>query len=779
MPAKENGNIVPYVRVLVVCFLACCLSSVVVPFPHGISGTVLDARSQPIVRATIKLNGTQRGAFSDVRGHFRIDDIASDTAHITISCIGYESRVVLIGQSASNIGEVVLQETSLLSTGINVTSYRAGALDPVTQTTVSKEIIDQIYIGQDPQYVLERTVPSVIAFSESGTSVSNYGTFRVRGIDQTRVNVTLDGTPLNDMIDQGVFFSNMGDLTNGMRSVQVQRGTGMSTNGTASFAGSVNFEGVPLNSNAPSADLQLSAGTFGLLRASAAVATGRMENNVSVFARFTSLRSNGYRDHTGTVANSLYASAAWFGPSDVVKLTVVWGSTQNELGYVPVPKYLADFNPRTNLNDRTDVDDFGQQLAQLQHSHAFSENITLTSSLYYGMAGGDFFAGYRDTSGLLTQINYPLQNQHVGGMTTLDVYDVIPGFKGTVGIHAYTFSRRNWEYVSPEAQRPYYDDKTSKQEVSGFARAKYRIGKFEAFGDVQIRSVRLNFQPDARTVGANVSVPVHTWLFVNPRLGLRYSIVDGIDVYTSFGRTGREPTRFDLLGSTQINSANLFVLQNPGTVRPEYVNDLEIGARFQAPYGYLNVTGFAMMFTDEIAPIGQYIEQQFVQLRKNVSSSKRLGIEVEGSLHVTDNLWLDLTGTLMKATIDQYIPENIGRDTVYSNVTPVLTPSYHVMATLRCKPLASIDVNASLRHVAQSFTDLSNEASLVLPSFTQVDVQLWWAFAGAHRLGVMANNITNAYVITNGGVGYVQGATVPTYFVQATRNFAVVLNVRL
>ncbi len=81
--------------------------------------------------------------------------------------------------------------------------------------------------------------------------------------------------------------------------------------------------------------------------------------------------------------------------------------------------------------------------------------------------------------------------------------------------------------------------------------------------------------------------------------------------------------------------------------------------------------------------------------------------------------------------------------------------------------------------MAQSFTDLSNEASLVLPSFTQIDAQLWWNFMGAHRLGVMANNITNAFVVTNGGVGYVQGAPVPTYFVQATRNYAVVLNVRL
>ncbi len=745
-----------------------------------VSGTVRDTRSQPIVRATIQLLGTQRGAYTDARGWFRLDVPGGDTARLAITCVGYEpqQRVFVAKDSALEF-TIVMEESSVLSQGIVVASFRAGEQDPVTQTTVTRETMDQLYIGQDPQYILERTVPSVIAYSESGTAVANYGTFRIRGIDQTRVNVTLDGTPLNDMIDQGVFFSNMSDLSNGMRSIQVQRGTGMSTNGTASYAGSVNFDGATLTNTNPSAEIQLSAGSFDLLRGSAAVSTGRMTNDVSVYARFTTLRTDGYRYHTGSTSNSLYASAAWFGLNDVVKLSYVWGSSQNELGYYPVEKPLADIDPRTNLNDSTDADDFGQQLIQLQHSHAFSSATTLTTSAYYGRAGGDFFSGYRDENGVLTQTNYPLENKHLGVISSLDAKDIFPGLDGSVGIHAYTFQRRNWEYVSPESARPYYDDRTTKNEVSGTVRARYHGDAWEAFADVQVRSVSMAFTPDERTVGVGTQIPDNTWFFVNPRVGFRYDVPDAATIYASFGRTGREPTRFDLLGSTQINEANIAVIQNPGTVRPEFVNDFEVGVKVQKPYGYVDLTGFAMFFTDEIAPIGPYIEQQFVQLRKNVPTSQRLGIELESSLLITTGLWFDLNGTWMTANVDEYRPENTGTDTVYTNVRPVLTPELQANATLRFRPVDPLEIQLATRYVGESFTDLTNAPSVVIPSFTQIDARVWWTFAGQHRLGVTANNLFDAFVVTSGGSKTVGGTLVPTYFVQATRNFVVMLDIRL
>ncbi len=660
------------------------------------------------------------------------------------------------------------------------TSPYAQASDPVTQTTVTRATIERMYIGQDVQYVLERTVPSIVSYSESGTSVSNYGTFRLRGIDQTRVNVTLDGVPLNDMIDQGVFFSNIGDLTNGMSAMQVQRGTGLSANGTASFAGAVGLTSPSLSlygdARKPMANVQLSGGSFNMLRGSAAVRTGSIDSSVNMYARFTTLSTDGYRRHTGTTANSAHVAARWQDATNTnsIQLTGLWGRTQNQLGYYPVPKLLADADPRTNLNDSADVDNFGQHLLSLAYQHVLGENAVLSATAYIGGAGGDYFTGFRDTTGL-TLLNYPLENRHYGAMARIDFRK--GDFTLRAGLHAYTFRRRNWETVAPEFNRPYYDDRTTKNEISGFTRAEYELGALSFFVDVQLRSVSMSFStPDMLAV--TEALPEHRWAFFNPRVGARYELSPESDIYASFGRTSREPTRFDLLGGTQITDANLPVLRTPNTVRPEHVNDLELGFLTASEDITLDVTAFAMFFTDEIAPIGPYIDQLFVQLRKNVESSRRLGLEVTSTVRLHRSLQADVTATLMTSNVARFAPENIGIDTVFSNVTPILTPSAQVLATLRYQPLDQLSIEAGVRYISSSFTDLTNAPGLVLPEVVDVNARLWWNVAGEHRIGVMANNLFDRMIVTNGGSTFDGTSTVPTYFVQAGRNFMVMLDLR-
>lgn len=660
------------------------------------------------------------------------------------------------------------------------TSPYAQAADPVTQTTVTKAAVERLYIGQDVQYVLERTVPSVISYSESGTAVSNYGTFRLRGIDQTRVNVTLDGVPLNDMIDQGVFFSNIGDLMNGMSSVQVQRGTGLNTNGTASFAGAVGLTSPSLSlygdARKPMANVQFSGGSFNMLRGSAAVRTGSIDSSVNMYARFTTLSTDGYRRHTGTTANSAHIAARWQDATNTnsLQLTGLWGRTQNELGYYPVPKALADADPRTNLNDSADVDDFGQHLVSLAYQHVLNENAVISATAYMGGAGGDFFTGFRDTSGL-TLLNYPLENRHYGAMASIDAR--MSDLTLRAGLHAYTFRRRNWETVAPEFNRPYYDDRTTKNELSAFARAEYALGALSFLADIQVRSVSLSFStPDMLSL--TEAFPVHRWTFVNPRVGARYELSPESDIYASFGRTSREPTRFDLLGGTQLTDGNLPVIRTPNTVRPEHVNDLELGFRTASDNISLDVTAFAMFFTDEIAPIGPYIDQLFVQLRKNVESSRRLGIELLSTIRLHRTLHADIAATLMTSNVARFAPENIVVDTVFTNVTPILTPSTQVLATLRYQPLDQLSVEAGVRYISSSFTDLTNAAGLVLPEVVDVNARVWWNIMGEHRIGVMANNVLDRMIVTNGGSTFDGTSTVPTYFVQAGRNFMVMLDLR-
>ena len=147
----------------------------------------------------------------------------------------------LLATSTSYSQDTLKVDTSMVQIEeVTIQGIRAGSKTPVTQKTISKDDIDVMYHTQELPLLLN-TTPSVTSSTDGGHNMG-YTYFRLRGIDQTRINMTLDGVPLNEPEDQGVYFSNYPDFTNSIRSMQIQRGVGTSTNGVSSYAGSINFE---------------------------------------------------------------------------------------------------------------------------------------------------------------------------------------------------------------------------------------------------------------------------------------------------------------------------------------------------------------------------------------------------------------------------------------------------------------------------------------------------------------------------------------------------------
>lgn len=677
---------------------------------------------------------------------------------------------------------------TVLSKAVVVSSVRAAPEAPITHATVDSATLSRTMVGQDAQFVLEQTVPGIVAYSESGTGFSNYGSFRLRGIDQTRVNVTLNGVPLNDMIDQGVFFSNITDLLNGMHSVQVQRGVGTSANGTASFAGSVSIESDMPMPRKPGAIMQLTSGSYNLLRGSATVNSGDLGNGIAASVKLGAFTTQGYRYNTASTGYNGMAGISAVQGSEIFRFLAVGGTIGNQLAYLPVPKPLADIDPRTNVNDSNDHDNFGQYLMQAEWTHAFDDKTASSVMVYAGGAGGDYYTGFADAAGNLTQINYPLENRHYGVLGTLSLWDVLPNVSVTGGVHTYIFTRRNWETVVPFDNRPYYDDSTTKRELAAFVKAAWTIGSTDDYpqatlqADLQIRYARLDFRPDMRTVPQDTKIPAHTWLFVNPRVGLNLQLSDHVGVYTSVGSTGREPTRFDLLGGTQITEANLPTLLQPNTVRPEYVVDAELGTRLTGrllsalPNISLNLNGFYMKFTDEIAPVGEYIDQYFVQLRTNVASSSRYGVEADLRWELRSSLTLSVNATVMKSNIKNVYLASAQK--TVSNVEAVLTPHVQGTAQLQWDPADWLGFDVGLRTVSSSFLELTNAPNLMLDGFTIADAALRLNYRTI-QLGIRVNNIGNRQYTTNGGVDYSKGQPVPTVFMQAGRNLWVYTTIAL
>jgi iron complex outermembrane receptor protein len=720
-----------------------------------IQGTVEDSSSgDPLYGATILQKGTQNGTVTDQNGSFQLDlRPQTDPAVLVVSYVGYyQKEVSLESRQAGQPISIALEPSSFRGTTIFVDDVRVDAQAPVSQTTIARAEIEQDNIGQDPIYTLERLTPSILTHSDAGTRFANYGYMRLRGMDQTRINMTLNGIPLNDMIDQGVFFSNFNDFGNSIQSVQVQRGVGTTTHGTASYAGSINFESRNIVMDDASAGLKLSGGAFNSYRASAELNTGSIDN-YGLYGRFSKTESDGYRDNSGTDSRSFFMSGGYFGRRNIFKVTAFTGFTENELAYTHIPIDQIRQDPTTNNLPVHDIDNFGQQFLQFQYGRSFTGRLTLTSSLYYGGAGGDFPVGFTGTEGEFIQQNFSLFNDHYGLQSTLQFADG-DRFNLSGGLHMYRFDRVNEETFEPQSETIYYQDDSQKDEISTFVKASRRFGDIELYGDLQLRAVWLDLNPDISFLAdqnisaSQVDVPTRRYTFLSPKVGATYFLNEQFNVYASFGRSGREPTRQDILGATNINASNLDVVSNTESVEPEYVNDYEGGFRFRSTRFAGKLNGFFMKFSNEISPTGDYIPEGFIQLRENIDESSRYGIEAQMRWILLPNLTLSGNATWMQSNITSFSPGGSGQ--VYEDVESILTPNWLLNSSVVYSPTAWLDLTLSGRYMGESYLELTNRDDLILPSFFVTDLGVNANLRSNISASLKINNLTDELYFTNG-----------------------------
>ncbi len=768
---------------LLLLFTLLYLTTASAVWSQSVSGIVIDLQSgDPIPGATVTQKNTQNGTITNGEGEFVLELLQNANTVLEIRFVGYITQTISVESQVQPL-TIKLQQGSVWGDEIFVEDVRVSERAPFTQTTVDRARIEQDNIGQDPIYTLERLTPSILTHSDSGTRFANYGYMRLRGMDQTRINMTLNGIPLNDMIDQGVFFSNFNDFGNSIQSVQVQRGVGTSTNGTASYAGSVNFESQNINMDDPSAGVKLSGGAFNSYRLSSEVSTGSI-NNFGLYTRFSQTESDGYRTNSGTESRSFFLSGGYFGSTNILKVTAFSGRTQNELAYTPVPIDQIRENPRANNVSVHDEDNFAQQFLQFQYGKSLSDRLSLTSSFYYGGAGGNFPVGFPGEDGEFVQQIFSLENDHYGLLSTLS-YSEGSRLELSGGIHVYRFDRINYESFAPESEDLFYSDESRKDELSTFAKASYRIGDVELYGDIQLRTVWLDLNPgrqfliDGGVPSASIDVPTRQWTFLNPKVGATWFITDQLDVYSSFGRSGREPTRQDILGATNINPANLGNVRDRNSVRAEFVNNLESGVRFRTGGLSGKVNGFYMQFENEISPTGDFIPEGFVQLRENIADSYRLGIETEMVVRPTNNLMLSGNATWMRTNISEFSPG--GSDVVFRDVESILSPDWLANGTVTYTTFDILDVSLSGRYMSEAYLELTNRADLILPSFFVMDLGFDARISNSVSASLKVHNIFDELYFTNGApldTNFDGFFDTPGYIVQPPRHVFGEISVR-
>ncbi|HSI89482.1 MAG TPA: TonB-dependent receptor, partial [Adhaeribacter sp.] len=195
----------------------------------SLSGTVTDAANQqPLPGASVQVSKT-KGLTTDAAGNFTFPSLEAGNYTVRVTYLGFEPVSETVELNTDKTVSFSLKKSNIRTGEVVITATRANDKTGTTFTNVSKEEIEERNFGQDLPYLLEQT-PSVVVNSDAGAGVGYTG-IRIRGSDITRINVTVNGIPINDPESHGAFFVNMPDLGSSIEDVQVQRGVGTSTNG--------------------------------------------------------------------------------------------------------------------------------------------------------------------------------------------------------------------------------------------------------------------------------------------------------------------------------------------------------------------------------------------------------------------------------------------------------------------------------------------------------------------------------------------------------------------
>jgi iron complex outermembrane receptor protein len=602
-----------------------------------------------------------------------------------------------------------------------VVQATGGAATTTSQATVSRAAIERTQVGQDAP-LLFQGLTAVTAASDAG-GYSGYSYLRLRGIDQTRLTISLDGVPLNDPEDQVLYFSNVPDFLNSIQSVRIQRGVGTSGFGTASYGGSLSFESVPIATTSGFGEAQLTGGSWGTARVSLEGATG-LKGGFAAYTRVSAQTTDGYRDHSGNDAYSAFLSAGWFGDRDAVKVTAFAGRSKTQLAYY-LPRRRTASDRRLNPMSPDEKDDVHQEMLSVRYTRALGSSTLLTATGYRNSAGGDYDVAVGDELwnfnlghvwyGLLSTVTW------TGDQVTL-----------TGGAHLSTYHRDHYLFIRPDLATRIYDNTGHKQEQSA---TNWVTGAIELHGDLELRRAAFQYQP---TPGSNFGRPEIDWVFLNPKVGLTWHATSAVEAHLSVGRTSREPARTDMFaGADDVNDDLAPVVLPLDQVTPERVTDVEAGFRWSAGPRHRRT-----------APISGRIARSDVDqqplrknMPKNAGPSRRERGGHDGALSAT-RCWCGP---------DRGAYRRRQRDLRHGRHSPSL------IATLdgRWLPGKRVELGATLRHVGQSQLANDGSATQVLPAATLADLR---ASARFERFEVRGQ-LFNAFDADAYASGYTDGTS--------------------
>jgi iron complex outermembrane receptor protein len=668
-----------------------------------------------------------------------------------------------------------------VSEEVVVQAVRADERTPVTKTDIDGEAIQEVNRGQEMPFLLG-AAPAVNFQSDSGLA-AGYTYFNIRGITQTRLNITLDGVPLQDPEDQALYFSDFGDFASVVDSVQIQRGVGTSSVGAASYGGSVNFASVN-PSDQRRVQAQVGGGSWGTGRATVAADSGLLGGAWGLYARLSGETTDGFKEHSGVDQGTVYYGATRSGTRSLFKLFGFSGRERTQLAYLAADEATLGTDLRANLLAPEEKDRFGMDFAQAQYTELVGAASTVMAQVYYNGAQGWFRIWDTDHVNLQQYgldgyfVGLVLGATHRGGRLGLNW-----------GAHVNHFTRDHFMDVVGGSRA--YLNNGKKNEYNTFLKATWDAGRARLWGDAQVRHARFEYRGD-QPLGSV------SWTFFNPKAGVRFEARPSVALYASIGRLSREPARSDMLNGEDDAS----VPYDLHAVKPERVVDVEAGVEVKRGRFVGRADVYAMEFDNEIALTGE-LSEIGLPVRRNTGRSHRRGVELDLSWTPAPQWRLGANAALSRNRIEAWTQYYDVYDAsgawlesvpfVHHDVPPLLTPSVILNGNAEWKPTRDLALLVSGRWVDSSQLDNTGNPDFRTPSWFDLDGQAAlslarWVKKGEPRIRVQATNLLNDHRLWVSGYSYLffdrdaagQDALEGTryYYPLATRSVFVTLDVR-
>jgi iron complex outermembrane recepter protein len=800
-------------KLLVIGVLFCC-TLLLAQSPH-ISGTVLDVRSGlPLSGATVLVRDTHLGSITDQEGRFYLDIGRLVEATLEIRLLGYVSQTfILTAETRARELSFRLQPTVVPLQNMLVTASRIREQPfSASYSHLPQRTIQERYTVQDIPVLLSE-LPSTTYYSEAGNGIG-YTYLNIRGFDQRRISVMVNGVPQNDPEDHMVYWLDFPDLAANLENIQVQRGAGNPWGGTPSIGGAINL----VSSNftrQKGITLSTGAGSYNTKKYSLAAASGLIDNHYSIYARLSKMTSDGYRENSWIDFNSYFLGVARFDGDMTTQINLYGGPVADHLAYYGVDKSALTDRSRRRFNPiqrKEEIENFSQPHYELINEWK-KGNWTIQNTFFYVLGEGFYdydgswapYSYFRLTraNGFAIEgnpedlyipdalIHAVVENKQGGWLPRLVWQNSrhVVTMGGEMRQHrSYHVGSLKWGQALPIGVTPdysYYEYRGAKSMQSVFINELYHASdRLTLMGDAVLvhHTYRLY---DEKYIGTDFKVP---YLFFNPKIGASYQVNNGIKAYVTFAATSREPRLKNLYDAAEASTPAdwgpvlpQFQTRSDGTfdysiplVREETMHNWELGGTYQNPWAQLGANVYLMNFSNEIVKSGR-LDRFGQPVTGNAEKTMHQGLELMARWLSAPQWEFAANATFSHNRLvhhKQYTWE--GADILDGNP---IAGFPDVLANGRIGYHShELSVSLSLRYVGAFYTTHYKKNDQKVDAHTVANLQSSWqlpAVAGWQGLllQLQVNNLFNTLYAAHG-----EG---DEYFPGATRNVFLGLNMEL